>query len=138
MNKRYIIGLGIIVICSVVAIIAFRGSLTPYVSFAEAKVLDRSCQILGTIEKHRVRYDSQAGVLHFSIVDDQGAAMPVAYQGVIPGNFDQATSVVCRGQYVDDYFAAEQLLVKCPSKYQGADAADTGASHPTEIPIGGT
>ena len=39
MNKRYIVGIGIIVICGVVGFTAFRGSLTPYVSFAEARQL---------------------------------------------------------------------------------------------------
>jgi cytochrome c-type biogenesis protein CcmE len=44
--------------------------------------------------------------------------MPVQYHGVIPGNFDQATMVVAIGRYKGDHFEAEQLLVKCPSKYQ--------------------
>jgi cytochrome c-type biogenesis protein CcmE len=44
--------------------------------------------------------------------------MPVIYRGVIPGNFDQATSIVAIGRYQGDHFEAEQLLVKCPSKYQ--------------------
>ena len=44
--------------------------------------------------------------------------MPVEYRGVIPGNFDQAVSIVAIGQYQGDHFEASQLLVKCPSKYQ--------------------
>jgi len=44
--------------------------------------------------------------------------MPVVYHGVIPGNFDQATMVVAIGRYQEGRFLAEQLLVKCPSKYQ--------------------
>jgi len=39
---------------------------------------------------------------------------------VVPGNFDQATSVVLKGKPDNDgRFVAEQMLVKCPSKYQG-------------------
>ena len=43
---------------------------------------------------------------------------PSTTSGVIPGNFDQAVSIVAIGRYQDDHFEAEQLLVKCPSKYQ--------------------
>ena len=34
-----------------------------------------------------------------------------------PGNFDQATEIVCKGQYKAGKFHASELLVKCPSKY---------------------
>jgi cytochrome c-type biogenesis protein CcmE len=38
---------------------------------------------------------------------------------VKPGNFEQATSVVLKGKTEGDRFVADQMLVKCPSKYQG-------------------
>lgn len=130
MNKRYIVGIAIIAVCGAVGFSAFRGSLTPYVSFAEAQQLDRNCQVMGTIDKDNVRYDHNAGTLHFNIIDEQGHVLPVAYKGVTPGNFDQANSVVCQGQYVGSTFEANNLLVKCPSKYQGMEAA--GEQNPHE------
>ncbi|MEW5700704.1 MAG: cytochrome c maturation protein CcmE [Candidatus Zixiibacteriota bacterium] len=129
MNKRYVIGIGIIVICGIVGFTAFRGSLTPYVGFAEARQLDRACQVMGTIDRSQVRYDHTAGMLRFAIVDEAGQSLPVAYRGVTPGNFDQANSVVCKGQYVNGVFEAEQLLVKCPSKYQGLETAGETNPH---------
>jgi cytochrome c-type biogenesis protein CcmE len=51
-------------------------------------------------------------------MDEKGDVMPVEYRGVIPGNFDQAVSVVAIGKFSGDHFEAQQLLVKCPSKYQ--------------------
>ena len=56
--------------------------------------------------------------LKFSLKDTKGDVMPVEYRGVIPGNFDQAVSIVAIGEYKGDHFEASQLLVKCPSKYQ--------------------
>ena len=56
--------------------------------------------------------------LEFKLKDSHEEVMPVIYRGVIPGNFDQATSIVAIGRYKDGHFEAEQLLVKCPSKYQ--------------------
>lgn len=131
MNKRYIVGIGIIVICGIVGFTAFRGSLTPYVGFAEAKQLERNCQVMGTIDKENVHYDHAAGTLHFTITDEKGQALPVAYKGVTPGNFDQANSVVCQGQFVNGTFQASNLLVKCPSKYQGME--QQGMANPHEV-----
>lgn len=129
MNKRYIVGIVIIAVCGGVGFSAFRGSLTPYVSFAEAQELDRNCQVMGTIDKANVRYDHEAGTLHFNIYDENGQELPVAYKGVTPGNFDQAVSVVCQGQYEGGTFHANNLLVKCPSKYQGLEAAGEANPH---------
>jgi cytochrome c-type biogenesis protein CcmE len=132
MNKRYIIGLGIITVCTVIAVSAFQGALTPYVSFVEARELDRACQVMGVIDKDNVSYDPQAGTLHFAITDEEGEILSVAYEGVTPGNFDQAESVVCKGQFVDGTFEANQLLVKCPSKYQGLEEAGEENPHTEE------
>jgi len=129
MNKRYAIGIGIIVVCGIVGFTAFRGSLTPYVGFAEARQLDRACQVMGTIDRGQVHYDQEAETLRFAIVDEAGQAMPVAYHGITPGNFDQAKSVVCKGRFVRGVFEADQLLVKCPSKYQGLEAAGEANPH---------
>ena len=45
----------------------------------------------------------------------------VSYAGIMPGNFEQAESVVAKGIYNGQRFVADDLLVKCPSKYQGTD-----------------
>ena len=56
--------------------------------------------------------------------------MPVAYRGVRPGNFKDAISIVAIGPYRDGHIEAEKLLVKCPSKYQGAEVEKSYASAP--------
>jgi cytochrome c-type biogenesis protein CcmE len=61
--------------------------------------------------------------------------MLVEYSGTKPGNFEQADKVVLIGRYQNGIFSADQLLVKCPSKYQGTSAADsTQMQHPESIP----
>jgi len=56
--------------------------------------------------------------LEFKLKDSRGEVLNVEYRGVVPGNFDQAASIVAIGRYTHDRFQADQLLVKCPSKYQ--------------------
>ena len=70
------------------------------------------------------------------VQDTNGDVMPVEYRGVIPGNFDQAVSIVAIGAFKGDHFEANQLLVKCPSKYQAMES-ETGGKHPDCVPQGG-
>ena len=47
--------------------------------------------------------------------------MHVEYDGPRPGNFDNVTKVVAIGKYEpkEQVFIARELLVKCPTKYEG-------------------
>lgn len=98
---------------------SFNDSLTAYVSFAEAKERDKRVQVIGTIVKDEVSYNSDSLQLVFRVLDEDGEDMTVVYAGSMPGNFDQAETVVCKGKYVNGRFEADELLLKCPSKYQG-------------------
>jgi cytochrome c-type biogenesis protein CcmE len=75
-------------------------------------------QVNGTLADKQYVMKQQEQYLSFRLKDDKGEVLPVEYRGVIPGNFDQAVSIVAIGRYKDGKFAADQLLVKCPSKYQ--------------------
>ena len=48
------------------------------------------------------------------------------YEGLKPANFEEAISIVAIGRYDPDTgeLAANKLLVKCPSKYQGAEVKE--------------
>jgi cytochrome c-type biogenesis protein CcmE len=106
---------------------AFRTSLTPYVSFEEAKVpgsAARVVQVAGGLEKGSSSYDDKSEQLHFTLVDPATqATLRVRYDGLRPANFDDAISIVAIGRYdsTGAEFEASKLLVKCPSKYQGAE-----------------
>ena len=57
--------------------------------------------------------------------------MPVVYRGIKPGNFRDAISIVAIGRFQDGRIEAEKLLVKCPSKYQGAEVEKAYPSAPS-------
>ncbi len=137
MNKRLIIGGVIIVICIIAAVTAFNDSLTAYVDFNEARASSRNCQVMGEIAKEDVSYDPDRGVLRFPIVDDRGDRLLVSYAGTVPGNFEQAKSVVAIGKYHQGQFEAERLLVKCPSKYQGLEEQGEENPHDPAPAAGG-
>jgi len=134
-KTKYLIGIPIIIVFVIFGALSFRKTLTPYVSFEEARKSGATVQVIGQVVLSRVDYDTAFHQLAFPLVDDDGNRMPVQYSGTKPGNFDQADKVVVIGSYRDGVFMADQLLVKCPSKYQGASAADSaGMKHPSSIP----
>jgi cytochrome c-type biogenesis protein CcmE len=107
---------------------AFQKTLTPYLSFDEARKATGVVQVMGSLDKTSDRYDSSKEELAFDIVDARGGHMPVVYKGIRPGNFEDAISIVAIGRYREGRIEAEKLLVKCPSKYQGAEVEKSYSS----------
>ncbi len=117
MKKSKIIVIIIIGACALVALFSFKGLLTPYVPFDEAK---RSgyVQVLGNLVKG-VPVQNTADGFIFIIEDDNKNRMTVMHRGSKPLNFEHATGVVAIGTYNGSthIFEADKILVKCPSKY---------------------
>ena|SRR5688572_778101 len=129
MKWKYGVGLVLIAASIWFGVTAFQRSLTPYISFAEARRAGSSVQVNGVLaDPARVRYDVEKSELVFALKDDKSEIMEVVYHGMKPANFEQATSVVAIGTYADGRFAADQLLVKCPSKYQAEGAVPEPAA----------
>lgn len=117
MRTKYIIGGIIIVAFTVWAGISFKSTLTPYVSIAEAKQSGKMVQVKGE-RLDNGQFDMEKNLFTFEIRDENGESLKVTYDGAKPGNFEQATHVVCVGKYEGGVFVAKELLIKCPSKYQ--------------------
>jgi cytochrome c-type biogenesis protein CcmE len=118
MNLKVILALTLLLAAVGIGVTSFRKSVTPYISFAEARTASGLVQVNGVLADKQYVLKAQEQYLSFRLRDARGEILPVEYRGVIPGNFDQATSIVAIGHYQDGKFDAEQLLVKCPSKYQ--------------------
>ena len=124
-HNEYIIGGIIIVLFVVWGGYSFMQTTIQYVSIEQARASERTVQVMGKIDFDMVEFNKEKQRLEFAIYDAEAAneataeRMPVIYHGVVPGNFEQATSVVLKGKSSDGVFEAEQMLVKCPSKYQG-------------------
>ena len=110
---------------------AFQKTLTPYLTFDEATKSKGVVQVMGALDKQSDRYDTGREELSFDLLDPQGRRMPVMYRGIRPGNFKDAISIVAIGRYKEGRIEAEKLLVKCPSKYQGAEVEKAYAAKPS-------
>jgi len=129
MLKKYrtYIGIAAIVIFGGLGFWSLRKTATPYVDFTRARALNSNVQVLGKVDHEQATYDGATGTLNFYIVDENGDRMLVQFAGTKPGNFEQAESVVCVGKFEQGKFVANNLLVKCPSKYEGTEFEKRGA-----------
>lgn len=133
-NRKLIIGGLVIAVFAAFGTLSFKKSLTPYVSFAEARSSGRTVQVKGVPDHAGAHFDQEKKAFCFKMKDDSGSIMDVTYRGPKPGNFDQAVSVVAIGKYNGSCLESSQLLVKCPSKYEAEYPGAT--EHPDGVPTG--
>jgi cytochrome c-type biogenesis protein CcmE len=123
MKKRHGIGIGIIALFITFSVFSFKSSLTPYVTFAQAKTMSGSVQVRGVLTSERVVMADDGKAVRFKLQDEKGQEALIIYKGTKPDGLEQATSIVAIGKYQNDQFIADKLLVKCPSKYQSAQGS---------------
>ncbi len=119
----YAVGGVLIVAFLVYGASSFKSNLTAYVSFEQAMASGHKVQVAGSLVEGSTRWVEDTQKLAFTMVDEHGVRLPVVYSGTKPGNFEEATEIVAIGSYRDGVFHADQLLVKCPSKYQGIEGS---------------
>ncbi|CUS77026.1 cytochrome c-type biogenesis protein CcmE [Candidatus Kryptonium thompsonii] len=102
---------------------SFMESNVKYVTIEEAKKTTRKVQIVGEwVKEKESYYDARTNQFIFYLKDDNGDVVKVVHNGAKPNNFEIASHVVVKGRYVDGIFESQEILTKCPSKYQSADA----------------
>lgn len=121
MNLKVLIGIFIIAVFIVFGALSFRKNLTPYVSFEQAKKSEGVVQVIGKLVLNETEYDLKKNLLYFTLKSQKGEKLSVVFDGPKPANFENATDIVVIGKYEFDRFVAQQVLVKCPSKYQGKE-----------------
>jgi len=103
---------------------SFKETLTPYVPYAKARTGERIVQVAGALDKGSSSYVAAQESLYFNLKDPAThETLRVRYKGLKPANFEDAISIVAIGRFDagTKTFEADKLLVKCPSKYQGAE-----------------
>jgi cytochrome c-type biogenesis protein CcmE len=118
--------IGGVVVAAVIGLLiftSFSGSTSDYLTIAQAKNLGsdqtRSVRVAGEIVADSVHWDTSNVHLTFQIKDDTGT-LPISYHGPQPDMLVDAVEAVVIGKYDPSaqVFEAEDLLMKCPSKYE--------------------
>ncbi|HEX9372701.1 MAG TPA: cytochrome c maturation protein CcmE [Roseiflexaceae bacterium] len=117
----HLIGIAIIVLAIVLGYFGLQTAFRPYTtSVTEAISTGRGVQLAGfLVPGEQGTYDA-AGNFTFSMQDSTGKIVQVVYLKPRPANFEKAVSIVAIGRYdaAKNAFLADDMLVKCPSKYQ--------------------
>lgn len=108
------------------AVVSLYGNTTSYVGFAQAKELAQSnpgkeYHVVCTLDKGKpVVYDPRkdANHLEFWAIDSLGVPMKVVYGKPKPQDMERSQKLVLIGQVEGDHFRANNILSKCPSKYE--------------------
>lgn len=121
----------VIIAVAIGVIISTSGDASKYVSFKEAYAMaadgdDDKVHVVGKLKKASdgsivgMFYNPVINPNHFEfiLVDVNNESHPVVYQNAKPQDFDKSEQVVVVGKVKGDVFVADEILMKCPSKYE--------------------
>lgn len=128
MKTTHIIGIMVIAV-AIVLIITTAGDASQYLTFGEAKVLadngsKTQVHVVGQLKKDLhgevVGINPSSDMLSFSfeMIDEAGNEQIVFHPNPMPTDFMRSEQVVIIGGFNQEKFIADQILLKCPSKYQ--------------------
>jgi cytochrome c-type biogenesis protein CcmE len=123
MTKFVIGGVVVAVVIGVLIATSFSGSTSDYLTVAEVKALGpdqtRDSRVSGAIVPDSVEWNTRELHLTFAVEDETGQ-LDISYHGPQPDMLVDAVEAVVVGKYdpTAQVFEAEELLMKCPSKYE--------------------
>jgi cytochrome c-type biogenesis protein CcmE len=133
-QNKFIFGGAVIVLAVGYLIVSsIGGSTAYYLTVGEVKVegpSERTVRVAGNVIGETIKWSAQELMLRFDIADASGS-LAVIYHGPRPDMLQDGAEAVVEGKYVEDgSFEANNLLLKCPSKYE--EAATATAEAPTK------
>ena len=122
MKRSYILGIVIIAVLIGIIFSTISDSST-YAPFSTAISHEgKTYHVVGTLNLDKeFEYDPKvnANIFGFYLIDIEGYEMKVLYNGSKPQDFEKSEQVVVVGKISGDNFIAKDVLMKCPSKYNG-------------------
>jgi cytochrome c-type biogenesis protein CcmE len=119
--KLLIGGLIILAVLAAWGVLNVGRSFTYYLTIRELRAQGpspRRVRVSGRIVGESIQWHPEALELIFEIADGEDR-LPVRYHGSRPDMLRDGAEAVVEGRYLPDgHFEADQLLLKCPSKYQ--------------------
>ncbi len=120
MKKLHIVGILVIAVAIGVIFVSLKNTST-YADFTEAIANpDREFHVVGKLDKNEPQvYDPKinADEFQFTLVDNKGISKPVVLHKSKPQDFEKSEQIVLIGKMHGAEFHANDILMKCPSKY---------------------
>jgi cytochrome c-type biogenesis protein CcmE len=120
MKKLHIIGIIIIAVAIGVIFVSLKNTST-YADFTEAMASPgHEYHVVGKLEKSMPQvYEPRVNPdeFIFSMADNKGVVKQVVLHKSKPQDFEKSEQIVLIGKMEGDNFHANDILMKCPSKY---------------------
>lgn len=139
MKKIHLFAIGVIAV-AVFILMSTATDASTYVTFKEARERAQGgnltkVHVVGKVPKDAAGH--QLGLLYdpvidpnhfeFTLVDTLKQSQRVVYYNPKPQDFDRSEQIVITGAMKGETFVADQILLKCPSKYVEKDLGTTAA-----------
>jgi cytochrome c-type biogenesis protein CcmE len=130
-QSKFIFGGAIIVLAVGYLIVSSVGGSTAYyLTVEEVKAKgpsERTVRVAGNVIGETIEWNVKELMLRFNITDASGS-LAVIYHGPRPDMLKDDAEAIVEGRYIEGgSFDANNLLLKCPSKYEGAATATAEA-----------
>lgn len=120
MKVQQIILLVVIAAALVFFGISLGANSSSYADFGLAKKTGKTIHVAGEwVQREKVVEEPNR--FQFYVQDSLKNTEWVTYYDPKPSNFDQAEKVVLIGRYEDEGFVANEIVTKCPSKYEAEE-----------------
>lgn len=120
MKKLHILAIIIIAVAIGVIFVSLKNTST-YADFTEAMANpDKEYHVVGKLDKTQPQiYEPRvnADEFLFSMIDNKGVVKQVVLHKSKPQDFEKSEQIVLIGKMQGDNFHANDILMKCPSKY---------------------
>lgn len=120
MNKFNIIA-ALLILVGVALFFSLSKDVSTYASFSEATASGNRVKVAGILAKDKeMYYNPQENPNYFSfyLKDQKGEERKVVLLQGKPQDFDRSEQIVVTGEMKDKEFVANEVLLKCPSKYK--------------------
>jgi cytochrome c-type biogenesis protein CcmE len=118
MRKTHIVII-VIIALGIAAIMSTFTDASTYVSFPLAEKNEgKQFTVIGYLNKDAdMDYSPERNQFSFTAIDKEGNERRVVYFQPKPQDFERSEEITMKGFATDTAFVAEQILMKCPSKY---------------------
>ena len=120
MKKTHLIAIAAI-FAAIFTIISGAKDVSTYSSFSEASANARTVKVTGELNLEEdiiYKPEIDPNVFSFHMIDTKGESRKVIMKQAKPQDFERSESIVVTGEMKGEDFVADEILLKCPSKYK--------------------
>lgn len=136
MRKKVAVTLVVVGACVVYLLSQSFGEQMVYAKYVDEMVRDqrqlagRTVRLEGMVDEGSI--ENRPGTLEYRFrLSKGGKTLPIHYTGIVPDTFREGIGVVAQGRLTrGGVFEADQVIAKCPSKYEMQAKRAQGVSMP--------